>query len=82
MTRRSTRRGFPIWPAVEPPGFDGRCRPHWLWDVQVVREDMKAMETRQREDMREMWAEHRADNQALNEKLDRLLESRLPIHLQ
>ena len=38
----------------------------------------EAMGAEQREEMREMRAEQREDNKALNEKLDRLLESRLP----
>ena len=37
----------------------------------------KAMDTRHREAMGEMGAEHRADNKAPNEKLDRLVESLL-----
>ena len=36
------------------------------------REELKAMEARQREDMDQI----KADNKALNEKLDRLLEAR------
>ena len=42
------------------------------------REEMREMRAEQREEMREMRAEQREDNKALNEKLDRLLESRLP----
>ena len=38
----------------------------------------EAMGAEQREEMREMRAEQREDSKALNEKLDRLLESRLP----
>ena len=38
----------------------------------------EAMGAEQREEMREMRAEQREDNKALNAKLDRLLESRLP----
>ena len=41
----------------------------------VVRSDLKAMEARQQEELREMRAEQRADNKALNEKLDRFVES-------
>ncbi len=38
----------------------------------------EAMGTEQREEMRETRAEQREENKALSEKLDRLLESRLP----
>lgn len=44
-------------------------------DIQALRDDLKAMDTRHREDMREMRSEHRADHKALNAKLDRLVEA-------
>ena len=39
---------------------------------------LSPLEIRQREELRETRAEHQEDNKALSEKLDRLLESRLP----
>ena len=36
--------------------------------------DIRASETRSREDMKEFRAEVKADNRVLNDKLDRLLE--------
>ena len=41
--------------------------------IDDLRDDVKAMDARQREDMKEL----REDNKALNEKLDRLLAARL-----
>ena len=52
----------------------------------MVRADLKASEARQREDLKDGLAKlddrKREDNKALNEKLARLLESRLPTHPQ
>ena len=45
--------------------------------IDQLRDDMKASEERQRQDMAELRAEHKADNRALNEKLDRLVEALL-----
>ena len=45
--------------------------------IDQLRDDMKASEERQRQDMAELRAEHKADNRALGEKLDRLLEALL-----
>lgn len=42
-------------------------------DLRAVREDMRASEARQREDMREI----RSDLKALGEKVDRLIEGRV-----
>ena len=44
-------------------------------DMKEVRADMKASEIRQQQDIKELRAELKADNRALGEKLDRLLEA-------
>ena len=52
--------------------------------IDQLRDDMKASEERQRQemaelrdDMKELRAEHKADNRVLGEKLDRLVEALL-----
>ena len=42
-----------------------------------LKDGLAKLETRQREELKAIRAEQREDNKALNEKLDRLLESRL-----
>ena len=42
-----------------------------------ARTDLKASEARQQQDMKELRAELKADNRALGEKLDRLVEALL-----
>ena len=45
--------------------------------IDELRADMKASEARQQQDMKELQAELKADNRALGEKLDRLVEALL-----
>ena len=45
--------------------------------IDKLRADMKASETRQQQDIKVLRAELKADNRALGEKLDRLVEALL-----
>ena len=73
---------MPSWlfPAVLTGGLSlltGALAVIWLeikTTKRELREDLKASETRQREEMREL----RSDVKALGEKVDRLVESLLP----
>ena len=58
-------------------GLQGKRIDELRADMKELRADMKASEVRQQQGMKELRAELKADNRALGEKLDRLVEALL-----
>ena len=58
-------------------GLQGKRIDKLRADMKELRADMKASETRQQQDIKVLRAELKADNRALGEKLDRLVEALL-----
>lgn len=71
---RADLKGMEIRIREDLKASEGRQQEALKAGEQRQQEALRAMEARQREELREVRAEYRASNEALNEKLDRLVE--------